>query len=249
MYQIEMHQVSDDFVNCWRAAITHLETKGREAIKWLKSDLTPPFLDHMSFRIGNQLFFVQIEDIDNGLDTPSNIGGLKLIARGCNGVACTMPMRRKGIGWETCLPDWGLIKLDTKELINPYNIVTNENIPMTDWEIQDFAVQVVRNYVEDELNFKISSSQGNPAVNPSIWFKGKEKHECIIVGSAKFGDYLPELPADVTDIIKSVSDVTDAVHFASVCFYHPEQKNFEDVLPLYRGHGTGIKFSGLKLIA
>ena len=49
MYQIELHQVSDDFVNCWRAAITHLETKGREAIKWLKSDLTPPFLDHMSF--------------------------------------------------------------------------------------------------------------------------------------------------------------------------------------------------------
>lgn len=27
-----------------------------------------------------------------------------------------------------------------------------------------------------------------------------------------------------------------------------EQKNNEDVLPLYRGHGTGMKFSGLSLI-
>mgnify|MGYP007000361669 len=23
MYQIEMHQVSDDFVSCWHAAMTH----------------------------------------------------------------------------------------------------------------------------------------------------------------------------------------------------------------------------------
>ena len=60
MYRIEMHQVSDDFVNCWHTAIMHLETKGKEVIKWLKSDLVPPFLDHISFRIGNQLFFVQI---------------------------------------------------------------------------------------------------------------------------------------------------------------------------------------------
>ena len=74
-----MHQVSDDFVSCWRSAITHLETRGREAIKWLKSDLIPPFLDHASFRIGNQLFFVRIEDKDNELDTPSNPDGLKMI--------------------------------------------------------------------------------------------------------------------------------------------------------------------------
>ena len=64
-----MHRVSDDFVSCWHTAMTHLENKGREAIKWLKSDLIPPFLDHTSFRIGNQLFFVRIEDKDNELDT------------------------------------------------------------------------------------------------------------------------------------------------------------------------------------
>ena len=249
MYQIEMHQVSDDFVSCWHTAMTHLETRGREAIKWLKSDLIPPFLDHTSFRIGNQLFFVRIEDKDNELDTPSNPDGLKMIAVGCKGIACHMPMIRKSVGWEVGASDWGLINPETKELVNPYDLVTDENIIMTDWEIQDFAVQVVRNYIKDKLGFKIFSSQGNPSVHPSLWFKGEEKDECVIVGSAKFGGYMPELPSNIDDIIESVSSVTDRVHFASVCFYHPEQKNNEDVLPLYRGHGAGMKFSGLSIIS
>ena len=248
MYEIKMHQVSDDFKSCWHTAMMHLETRGREVIKWLKSDLVPPFLDHISFRIGNQLFFIRLEDKDNNLDTPSNPDGLKMIADGCDGIACHMPMIRKGINWEVDASDWGLINPKTKELINPYDIVTNENIIMTDWEIQDFAVQVVRNYIKDKLGFKIFSSQGNPSVHPSLWFKGKEKDECVIVGSARFGGYIPELPTNIDDIIKTVSNVTDKVHFASVCFYHPKQKNNNDVLPLYRGHGTAIKFNGLRTL-
>ena len=248
MYEIEMHQVSDEFVSCWRTAMTHLESRGREAIKWLKSDLIPPFLDHISFRIGNQLFFVRIEDKDNELDTPSNPDGLKMIADGCNGIACHMPMIRKGVGWEVYTSDWGLINPETKALINPYELVTDENIIMTDWEMQDFAVQIVRNYIKDKLGFKILSSQGSPSVYPSLWFKGTEKDECVIVDSARFGDFMPELPSNIDEIIKSVSDITDKVHFATVCFYHSDQKNNKRVLPLYRGHCLEIKFSGLSLV-
>ena len=60
---------------------------------------------------------------------------------------------------------------------------------------------------------------------------------------------MPELPSNIDDIIESVSSITDRVHFASVCFYHPKQKNNQDVLPLYRGHGAGMKFSGLSIIS
>ena len=82
MYNIEMHQVSKDFALCWNTALNHIETKGREVIQWLKCDLTPPILEHASFRIGNQLFFVRIEDIDKLLETPSTPEGLKTIAKG-----------------------------------------------------------------------------------------------------------------------------------------------------------------------
>ena len=243
-----MHQVSDDFVNCWHTAIMHLQTKGREVIKWLKSDLIPPFLEHTSFRIGNQLFFVQIEDKDNELDTPSNLDGLRMITNGCDGVACLMPMRRKGVSWEVVEPGWGLIDPQTREIINPYDLVTNEHILMTDWEIQDFAVQVVRNYLTDKLNFKIQSSQSNPLVYPSIWFKEQKQEACVIVNFGRYGYELPQLPKDTDKIIESFSQNTHKVYFGSVLFYHPNQKDTEDILPLYRGHETGIKFSELKLL-
>ena len=248
MYTIEMHQVSNEFVLCWNSALNHLETKGREAIKWLKCDLKPPFLDHASFRIGNQLFFIRIEDIDSNLDTPSNLNGLRCIARECNGVECLMPMQKYGVNWEVATEGWGLIEPNTHNIIDPFKLVTNENILMTEWELQDFAVQVVRNYVQDNLGHEILSSQGNPKVHPSLWFNGKEKKECVIVGSAKFGDFMPELPPNINDIINDVSNVTDKVHFAKVCFHHPDQKNHQEVLPLFRGHGTGIQFSGMSQI-
>ena len=59
---------------------------------------------------------------------------------------------------------------------------------------------------------------------------------------------MPKLLSNIDDIIKKVTVVTDKVYFASVFFYHSDQKNNEEVLPLYRGHNTGIKFSGLSLI-
>ena len=31
---------------------------------WLKVSLNPPFLEYLSFRLGNQLFFILIEDAD-----------------------------------------------------------------------------------------------------------------------------------------------------------------------------------------
>ena len=248
MYYIEMHKVSNDFSQCWNTALNHLQSKGREGIHWLKCDLVPPFLEHASFRIGNQLFFIRIEDIDKCLKTPSNTNGLNTIANGCNGIACHMPMKRKDLGWEVVAEDWGLIDPDNKTTINPFDLVTDENILMTDWEIQDFAVQVVRNYIKENLGFKIFSSQGNPSIQPSLWFKGEKKDECVIVGSAKFGEKKPELPDNIDDIINSVSKVTDKVHFASVTFCHPEQRNKDEVLPIYRGHGILIQFTGLKKV-
>ncbi len=249
MYNIEMHEVSDDFARCLNTGLNHIQSKGREAIKWLKCDLVPPFLDHASFRIGNQLFFLRIEDIDESLETPSNPEGLKTIANGCNGIACHMPMKRKGVGWEVVAEDWGLIDPNNKTIINPFELVTDENILMTDWEIQDFAVQVVRNYIKEKLGFKILSSQGNPSVYPSLWFAGKEKKECVVVSSSRFGEQLPQLPLNINDITKIASKMTDKVYFAPVFFFHPQQKKYKEVLPLYRGHETGFHFSGLERLS
>ena len=44
---------------------------------------------------------------------------------------------------------------------------------MTDWEVHDVAVQVVRDHIVSDLGFELMSSQGKPSVDPSLWFVGE----------------------------------------------------------------------------
>lgn len=55
---------SDAFVECWQAALQHLNNMVQDGIQtWLKGSPTPPFREHLSFRLGNQLFLIRIEDV------------------------------------------------------------------------------------------------------------------------------------------------------------------------------------------
>ena len=65
MHEIEMQEISPEFLKCWHAAALHLNKQVQGGIQaWLRNNPYPPFLEHLSFRLGNQLFFVRVEDID-----------------------------------------------------------------------------------------------------------------------------------------------------------------------------------------
>lgn len=56
MYEIEMHEMTPAFHACWQAAGNHLNRQVDSGIQsWLRADPYPPFLEHLSFRLGNQL--------------------------------------------------------------------------------------------------------------------------------------------------------------------------------------------------
>ena len=80
MYDIEMHEVSDEFARCWAAAGRHIQARVQGPHSSLKANLNSPALEHLSFRLGNQLFFVRIEDVDDRLDVPGSRAGLFSIA-------------------------------------------------------------------------------------------------------------------------------------------------------------------------
>ena len=97
MYEIEMHEPSEEFAECWSAAGRHLSRQaGGQLHSWLRAHLTPPFLEHLSFRLGNQLFFIRVEDETGHLKVPGNPRGLLSVADACKGHACVMRMRRRG---------------------------------------------------------------------------------------------------------------------------------------------------------
>lgn len=258
MYPIEMAEVTDDFYWCWDTAAKHLESKaGGQINSWIRAILMPPFLEHLSFRLGNQLFFIRIEDIDDQLQIPGNPDGLLTIADGCQGHACVLPMQlvsgEYGGHWRPAEAGWGLLDARTRQPINPVALITDELIEMTDWELQDFAVQVVRDHVLGQGR-EIMSFNSNPAVHPSIWFVGDDGPEWVSVGVVRYPLGEAPLPANLSKLQTTFNRAGHLGHFASVAVANAEDPLDPmaaingNYLPLYRGHGMHVKFTGLEPI-
>ncbi len=253
MEKIHMAEFSNDFGYCWNAAGTHLQAQGQGALNWLKASLTPPFLEHFSFRLGNQLFFVRVEDIDKEVQSPGTLDGLLSIADGCNGHACLMYMKRKGDEWNCVVPSWGLLDARTEKPIDPVALITDKKIVMTDWELQDFAVQVVRDNLKSDGK-EIMSWQSNPNIDPSIWFVGDSGPEWIVVRAARWPEREAVPPSNVEKIAEQCASIGKVGHFASVSAansndpFDPTAKESGNYIPLYRGEGIEVSYKGLKVI-
>ena len=120
MHNIEMHEMTEAFFPCWTAAGIHLSKQVDGGIQsWLRAHPYPPFLENLSFRLGNQLFFVRIEDVDGKAQGPGTLRGLAAAARDANGHACILPMKKKLFGgsWVANMPGWGLLNADTRKPI------------------------------------------------------------------------------------------------------------------------------------
>lgn len=168
MREITMADPSRDFLAMWSAAGNHIQSFFEDGLKsWLKVEPRPPFPEHLSFRLGNQVFFIRFEDVDERAEVPGNREGLLMVAEGWNSYPCLMPMHRSLRGWEPDRPGWGMIDLRDGKSINPSMLVTDDPVAMTDWELLDFAVQVVRHDLK-ERGYEIMSSNSTPEVDPNI---------------------------------------------------------------------------------
>jgi len=294
MNTIPTDPISRDFAMCWQSAGFHLEAMGQKnsdvlkpellmlppgqensACIWLKAELRPPFLEHLSFRFGNQLFFIRIEDIDGKLDFPGSRAGLQRIADACEGFACILPMRKKGEQWIPVFPNWGLVALpnkktlsrlrtnqdegwgllvindptdsDTKAVpVDPVKLVSAEKIEMTDWELQDLAVQIVRNSLPHD---KLMSWNSDPDVMPSLWFVGDYGPEWVIIKAVRYPATDAELPDDIARIAENCSKLSRRGNFAVVSVASDEPSKLQGKPePLYRGHLVDVNYQGMRKI-
>lgn len=251
MHDIDMQEMTPEFLKCWQAAGMHLNMQVQGGMQtWLRAHPYPPVLEHLSFRLGNQLFFVRVEDVDGKVAGPGSTTGLFSISEGCGGHACLMPMRKKffGGGWDANAPGWGLVDASTGLPISPIDLVTDEKIEMTQWELQDFAVRVVRDQLEKD-GYQLMSWQGNPDVDPAIWFIGdSKKPEWVVVRAVRYPEKDAARPANWAAIAQGCSRMSDIGHFASVCLASaddPFDPTGANAVPLYRGYGIHIRYEGL----
>lgn len=252
MYEISMDEMTPEFLECWRAAGTHLNNQVQGGINtWLRAHPFPPFLEHLSFRLGNQLFFVRVEDASGKVLGPGTVKGLMSIADCNGGHACFLPMKKKLLGgaWVSELPGWGLADARTRKVVDPISLVTDEKIEMTSWELQDMAVQVVHDYLQKQCR-QMMSWQSNPEVDPAIWFIGDSGGpEWVVVRVTKYPENSAVRPANWESIARNCERLSNVGHFASVALVSTEQPFAavgEKTVPLYRGHGMHVRFTGLE---
>ena len=252
MHSIEMQEMSPEFMACWKAAGMHLNQQADGGIQsWLRAHPYPPFLEHLSFRLGNQLFFVRVEDVDGKVQGPGSMRGLGLVAKGCQGHACVLPMKKKffGGGWVADTSGWGLLDAVSRKPINPVSLITDKDIEMTAWELHDMAVQIVRDHLENQ-GYQLMSWQGNPEVDPAIWFVGdSKKPEWVVVRAVRFPDNQAARPANWDAIAEGCAHMSRNGHFASVAIVNvaqPFESEKEAPIPLFRGHGMHVRFTGLE---
>ena len=112
-------------------------------------------------------------------------------------------------------PCWGLVDAVTGLPVNPPALISDENIVMSDWELQDLAVQVVCSQIKKEGR-ELMSWSGDQRINPSLWFVGDDGPEWVVVRAVRYPekDALP--PGNIKEIQEHMEKQGFHGHFASV---------------------------------
>jgi len=251
MYPVEQEKPSQAFVKAWQAAGHHLQKQGQEGINWVRADLNPPMAEHLSFRIGNQLIFIFVEAAEFNFQQNPQL--FLKAAKEATAIPCLLPMTEQLSEFTPDVSDWGLLHAETGKAINPLELVSDELIEISDWELHDLAIQVVKQSLKKEGK-NVFSVQSSLVIDPSIWFEQSGQAYWVVVRAARFPRPEPQIPSNIDDIKDNCSHMGKVGYFASVSAgnsedpFDPKAKESKKPLPLYRGHPMFIKYEGLKEI-
>lgn len=260
MYLIDRPQPTEFFVNVRRMAGYSLqremdklkEDKWYKGAHWIKAEWTYPCFEHLTFAYKNQIFCVLIDIIDEitGKSVLPDKDKNNLIEN-CtknNLIPCLYKVTVKDIHnpiYNTIKPisdGWNLYNAITDNVIIPEDIVSHNKVELSEWELNDFAIQIVRNYIQENLHFKVQSYQNIVGIEPQIWFEDDKKNLCyVVVRNTAYPNNRAEIPDNINSIQLSVASYEG--YFASVAFC---AKSGDDLSKLYRGDGVHVAFKGLE---
>lgn len=206
---------------------------------WLQSTLLHPAFQHLCFRYKNQVFSVLIalgknctayvsqQDYDNQI-------------RECkqyNMVPCVIPLDADD--FHPLLGKNHLRYTDHDFSVNIRLHSSNEPIKMSDWEIQDMGIQVVRDDITRNGG-TIDSYCNVPGINPQIWFTDKNGQRCYVVVVAHIANIDTNKPLNVKMYTK-LADYPG--YYAEVGLGSVESGS-----ELYRGCELYVNYNGLETI-
>ena len=223
----------------WSAAGRHLQSSGSEGIRWIRRALYRPFAEHFSFSLGNQLFFIYVPAAEYAHGPTLDV--FKSLAQLANAIPCIMPIKNGVRGFETALAGWGLIHALTGMPVNPAELVSDELVVMSDWELHDRAIQITMNQLEKQ-GYKFYGRQSDPRVQPHLWCRDGDDDVWILVRAARHPEKPPQINHEVIDQARGLLACGDRGVFRGITFanyneaFDPEHPL--SAMPLFRGQGV-----------
>ena len=228
---------------------------------WIKSELIWPSFDHLTFAFGNQVFSVLVELTDGTHTSLSSRERERCFAaaRDFRLIPCVFPVHP--VTLTPCFEGWNLFDLKEGFRIIPAQLATDELIPMSEWELQNFAIQIVRDHIKQKLNGRIHSYSDIIGINPQIWFedeggkgswvivrfcpiiRGGEKNE--FVGFERSSPHLEPLDGHFSAV--SAASAAPVLYDLNGDII-PLSRRYDGTAPVYRGDGFYVKFDGLQRI-
>ena len=258
MYKIDAYNINEEFLDAWRFAGKNLTNQGQGSLNWIRAHLHQPFDDHLSFRVGNQIFSVLVEVEHSSMESSLTDREINNQARFCSGnnlVPCIYKVKKTSHGeFERIFSDWNLIHSETKKPINPVELISEELVEMSPWEIHDVGIQTVADQIKKDGG-EVGSFQSVLNIDPAIWFKREGNGFYVVVRTVIYPKLNAERPPNLNETIKSIESLKSPEgkakgYFASVGIANNEDSfDGENPMPLYRGHGMYVSFKGIEKLS
>jgi len=246
-YQIDNPKMPEGFMDAWRAGGQHFQNFFGKKLIWINPSPFNSMGTHLTFRLKKTLFFVFV---DMGKSDFIQRRELFLhFSRNANAVPCRLPMSFQNEQWLPSYGQSGLLDAFTGESLNPFDLASDEKVEMSDWEIHDFAIQIVSNYISENIG-EVKNAQSNPEIFPAIWFQSESQTSYVIVSAVRYPVKRALPPHNMDEIIHSFQHFKYSGFFASASIAHRDQEMTENsiIVPLYRGDALISNFPGIEAI-
>jgi len=190
----------------------------------VKAGFTWPSFENIVFGFKNQVFAVIVDMVgyEGRQSYLSERMRMNLQRNSCanNLVPCLFKVHvdvKKGEVKGMCGDGWNLFHAISEEKVDVEGLGGDEPIEMSDWELQECAIQVVMDYgIRKEGKYKISSYSNAPEVDPQIWMVDKYGNmKWVMVRHAMYPERRAKVPDNMGSLAKSLDS---GGFFASVAF-------------------------------
>lgn len=224
---------------------------------WIRSEIISPSFDSMNFRYKNRAFsilidFVSEEPIPN-MDaqrkqehgygtymkrfiishTPKKAKELQInVCESNDIIPCIFPVRMDDIS--PLNTGWNLLDTRTGKPITPLEIADDSPHPISEWELMNFGISIVRNHLRDR-GYHVLSYTDAPGIMPQLWFED----DC---GNKNWVQVIVNRPMKIANLSSTITNEYKG-YIAGVSILPTDGKNI-----LYRSHPAEIEFKGLQIV-